>query len=457
MVQLGPATFICTACGKEFMSRTTAAYHIRLHSADRTHVCSTCGKAFVDIRNLKKHELRHVPLSKRPRCVACGKRFLTKRCLLRHIDGSFQYRKCTICGSQHRLCSASDIALDLLNPSVTAVENPTSDWSSKDDQSFSGVLLSSVASQRIDVPAAGQLTNRLSRPSTMNEKHTSTYNGLRLHECPECGKMLTSRSNLVRHYRIHTGERPFSCFECGRTFGDHANMKKHMKIHWSSLPNDSVDMTGVSATTTEALETSGDSVLLASQLLGIKSESISDESSGLLEGDVIQKLPPSSSKFRRSIRNTYKCLVCDKMFGYPSTLEAHMRTHMDQRPYQCDVCGKAFKRTCDLLIHSRFHDDEKRFECRVCGKRFRWKNGLDRHQRVHTRERPFLCNQCGRAFADWGSHKQHMRKHACLPTSFPSERYLCTLCGKSFAWKRGLARHTQQVHRWNTASLSVAR
>jgi len=164
--------------------------------------------------------------------------------------------------------------------------------------------------------------------------------------------------------------------------------------------------------------------------------------------------PPSSSKRCKSTRNSFTCVVCNKMFPYKSYLEGHMATHMTQRPYQCEVCGKVYKRACDLLIHSRLHDEQKRFECADCGKQFRWKNALDLHmRRVHTHERPFLCNQCGQLFTDSGGHKEHMRRHAGIPANFPAERYTCKLCNKTFAWKRGLNRHIKQVHGWDAASL----
>jgi len=278
----------------------------------------------------------------------------------------------------------------------------------------------------------------------------SMRNGIRTHECPDCGKQLTSRSNLVRHYRLHTGERPFTCFDCGRTFADQGNMRKHARTHLGadrhSVPTDSVELdelqqTGGSDDPVEVVNTD----LLPFELFEIKTEVIP---SGHSDIDV-PKQPPVS-KTRRHSANGFVCVVCNKTFPYKSYLEGHLRAHMDQRPYQCEVCGKAFKRTCDLLIHSRFHDAMKQFECRDCGRRFRWKNGLDRHRRVHTGEKPFLCNRCGRAFADWGSHKQHMRRHSNLASSLLTERFPCKLCGKSFVWKRGLSRHIQQVHRWDT-------
>ena len=470
VVHLGPSSYVCTECGKEFASKYGATCHVRLHCGQKPHVCATCGKAFVDMRNMKKHEWRHVPLSKRPRCTDCGGQFLTKRCLLRHGDGSFQHRRCTLCGSQHRMCLMANDSLlhsqDSQNSTVTTSDTLTPDCSTKLEQSskISHVTRcnkSSATRQRVrtsHVLAAGfQLSDHYSNSSDLCKRPKSMRNGLRIHECPECGKLLQSRSNLVRHFRQHTGERPYTCVDCGRTFADQGNMKKHSRVHFAGnrpiVLTDSIDLATFpldnSTEPTEVLETGTGSDLAASELVPmIKTEMASDHSDVGVQN-------PRSKKHKDSPMETFICFVCNKTFPYKSSLEGHIRAHMDQRPYQCEVCGKAFKRSGDLLVHSRFHDKQKQFECRDCGRRFRWKNGLDRHRRVHTGEKPFLCNQCGRAFADWGSHKQHVRRHSGLPSSFPAQRCTCKMCGKSFAWKRGLLRHIQQAHSWDAPSTAV--
>ena len=319
MIQLGTSTFICTACGNEFHSKAEAECHLCRHCAGKRqscrhcagkpprcrhcadksdpcqhcagkpprfrhcagkpHVCITCGKAVLNLGNLKKHQLRHVPLSERPRCVGCGARFLTRRCLLRHVDGSFQHRRCTICGAVHRRCRAlpSDAAA---NPTV--VKNVAAENAPEDKQTLSEIrrprssvraasetarrscsqitpfveniaaespaedkqTLSEIRRPRVRVASetgrrscsqktavTGPLGNHISRPSSAVEGGRSRRNGARVHECPVCRKVLPSRGNLVRHFRQHTGERPYSCPDCGRTFVDQGNMKKHSLVH----------------------------------------------------------------------------------------------------------------------------------------------------------------------------------------------------------------------------------
>ena len=55
-------------------------------------------------------------------------------------------------------------------------------------------------------------------------------------ECVLCRRVLSSKSALQMHYRVHTGERPFKCKICNRTFTAKGNLKTHMGVHRSKPP-----------------------------------------------------------------------------------------------------------------------------------------------------------------------------------------------------------------------------
>jgi len=520
VLKLGPSSFVCTLCGKQFSRKLHARYHVRLHYGHQPHVCTICNKSFVDPRNLCRHKKRHVPVSKRPHCEHCGARFLTERCLRRHSDGSFHARRCTLCGAQHHKCPAANYLhssqdspviapcrrgrppskLVQTNNSNSGAQHstcPTADNSVNRQFPQDSSNLSVTAPCRRGRPpskfrhydltwarvrsnSSATLTKRMSSPTVALHPSSSTnhfsesYDVNKNHRtttmlkfdvsgsfgCPECGKQLASKRNLIRHFRQHTGERPYSCVDCGRTFVDQSNMKKHCRSHHgvdrSAVLTDSVVNSvvflanGCSDLSVPFQSGSGGEVSdmgASSELVRmIKTELMSDHL------DVETSLPP---KIHRA--GTFVCFMCNRSFMYKSSLESHIVTHVDDRPYQCEICGKGYKRACDLLIHARFHDDQKRYECQECGRRFRWKNGLVRHTQSHTGMKPYLCNQCGRAFADWDSQKKHMRLHAGLPRCSPMERCACKLCGKTFAWKRGLERHTKQAHYHDVVPLTVVR
>nr|QRF78287.1 Sall [Terebratalia transversa] len=55
-------------------------------------------------------------------------------------------------------------------------------------------------------------------------------------QCVICHRVLSCKSALQMHYRIHTGERPFKCKICGRSFTTKGNLKTHMGVHRSKPP-----------------------------------------------------------------------------------------------------------------------------------------------------------------------------------------------------------------------------
>ena len=61
---------------------------------------------------------------------------------------------------------------------------------------------------------------------------------------------------------------------------------------------------------------------------------------------------------KRKRTQQHECDVCEKVFGYPSQLARHMRTHANEKPYECDVCDKVSSIWSFAQTHAYSHERE---------------------------------------------------------------------------------------------------
>ncbi|CAH8862777.1 unnamed protein product [Trichobilharzia szidati] len=54
-------------------------------------------------------------------------------------------------------------------------------------------------------------------------------------QCGVCNKVLSCRSALTMHYRVHTEERPFVCIICDKRFSTKGNLKTHLGQHHETI------------------------------------------------------------------------------------------------------------------------------------------------------------------------------------------------------------------------------
>lgn len=61
--------------------------------------------------------------------------------------------------------------------------------------------------------------------------HIRIHTGDKRYTCVVCNKAFTHRGNLGSHMRVHTGEKPYVCSLCNKGYADHSTFKKHVRSH----------------------------------------------------------------------------------------------------------------------------------------------------------------------------------------------------------------------------------
>ena len=249
-------------------------------------------------------------------------------------------------GVRDRSLSSDSASVDY--EMTNSCEKPGRVSSSREAFSVGPAILEHERPDCEEKPNVGRNCNAaFARKSSLAGKQERSQTGEKQHPCLTCGRIFTTKQNLLRHERTHTGEKLHRCTVCGKTFVQKRDLVGHRHVHTGESPH---------------------------------------------QCSVCGKMFTRKTYILRHERihtgeKPYQCTVCGKAFSVKESLTRHSKLHTGEKPYQCSVCGTVFARKEHLVVHERIHTGEKPYQCTVCGKALRTKHSLVKHGQIHTGEK----------------------------------------------------------------------
>ncbi|KAJ1098543.1 hypothetical protein NDU88_003652 [Pleurodeles waltl] len=341
----GDKSFQCTTCGMHFSHEIKRLVHERFHSNDRDYSCIQCGKRFLCKRDLWRHLHTHTRNRKQYhgnyKCNDCGKTFTSMSSQTKHKrihTGEMPY-KCADCGKTYR-------------------------W--KD------LLESHKRSHTGEKPyKCDHCEKRFAYYSSLS-MHRKIHSAVKDFKCLKCERTFAYSFQLTRHQVIHMEEKPFSCAECGKRYWFKETLRSHKKSHSG----------GRRLSCTECKKTFAQKKALKVHLR------------------------------LHTLVMSHQCAECGESFISEMDLHNHLKSHNGQNIFSCVKCGKSFPLKRNLYRHEKSHSLSRPFVCLVCGKNFKYKQNLSSHEKIHSRKRPFSCSDDRKSFTPMTILSSHQMVHS---------------------------------------------
>ncbi|XP_066931962.1 zinc finger protein 182-like [Clytia hemisphaerica] len=284
--------------------------------------------------------------------------------------------------------------------------------------------------------------------------HLKIHAGIYAHHCQLCGKKFREHYNLKMHMKMHERRaqeekepkkpKMWNCKECEAGFTRKEDLNSHKKEDHKTPHQLMLEERKLKRKAEEKEKAVNEDGVSAAKKRTLRTTGFTQKEDGTYVCDLCQKEFVKKDYLNRHLRRhesstatdcgecgkTYRdkptmrqhmvdahgseakhyCNICKQGFVIVSTLQRHMRIHLDSRPFTCDQCPGTYKSKEDLRRHKRTHEADRPYKCDICHNGFVDKSGLNRHMRIHTGEKPFTCPDCGQSFTQCGTMKLHRAK-----------------------------------------------
>lgn len=469
----------CDLCGRIFTRKQNILLHmtsVHLHTALPEIRCKNCRRSFATVRNLKRHvNQQHNPDVDYPICNECHKIFKTKSALVNHLNKDHEAEKL--------IAEVDDIRCNLCGRTYINKRNLK-----RHIEQTHGVK----EEFKCDICIKTYTTNH-SLKRHVRSRHAT--NDLKEYQCEVCEKLIAGKENFDIHNRnYHRPENEdcqeesenkiniYLCEECKNCFADESLLRQHIKTDhsfnsfYNYCKNSLIRKYGITKTPNQ-IKTEPNYIYGCEYCTNVFSSVYELKDHMKVNHDKDYSLCVCNVCFGKFYSketifehkktcipppNVNACTHCDKLFTDISSLEFHTRIFHPQAQiadskitstitedccdagnYKCSHCDRVYYSDRSLKHHVKLkHTTDEAVECEICGKICNNKYYLASHIKiVHNNNSWSKCDYCDKEFKS----KRNIRRHIEY-THLGMQRYKCIECETLFKEKRSLRKHVRTKH-----------
>lgn len=212
------------SCNDGYIVPFSRPNHLPSCAVDKPFECKECSKRFKSVYNLRKHAKNHTS----EKCKGCGRGFLSKNQLAKHVSLCVKPYQCEVCSE--RFFYIGNLTEHM---KVHTGEDPYSIKGLRTEfGTHSGLGIQHKDFRKKQTFACAECPKTFQRKSNLHN-HLLTHTGVKPYECQNCYKRFNRKTDLSNHKR--RCEKPIVCKVCRQMFVYIGNLKKHMKIHDQEL------------------------------------------------------------------------------------------------------------------------------------------------------------------------------------------------------------------------------